>query len=69
MMLNGLLEYELSVWQMSFVSLVSKALNRFFTLFRSMGTEKLFCLIYVDDIIVLGTSMHLVSSLLQQLET
>ena len=36
--------------------------------FRSMGTEKLICLIYVDDIIVLATSMHLVSSLLQQLE-
>ncbi|KAH0639057.1 hypothetical protein KY290_036357 [Solanum tuberosum] len=34
--------------------------------FRSVGTEKLFCFIYVDDI--MGTSMHLVSSYLQQLE-
>ena len=36
--------------------------------FRSMCTEKIICLIYVDDIIFLGTSMHLVSSSLQELE-
>ena len=67
MALNRLLEYAISVRRVPCLSLVSKAqiLHSFLELW---ALKNLFCLICVDDIIFLGTSMHLVSSSLQELE-